>query len=166
MRRYRAVTVLAGLLAAVSCSSATFQTAEDFRTQNQDRLAHLRVGMQRDEVISIMGTDSMHPLGTESSGAIRTAEDTMGVQQVQIPIGARGPKLYNPMRTATYAQADRTWEVLFYYSRLAEDDGVITDDELTPVVLEDGYLAGVGWTYWNQTARAAGIDLELVGADQ
>jgi hypothetical protein len=148
------------LLVPTGCSSAT-QTAEGFRTANREGVERLTIGMPRDEVISIMGTSSLRPLGTESSGAVRTAADTMGVQQVQIPLGARGPQLYNPMRSATYLQDDQTWEVLFYYTQLVEDDNAVTDDELTPVVLLDDYLAGVGWQYWRQAARDAGIDLEL-----
>ena len=150
---------LLALVAAEACSSATLQTAEGFRSRNRENVERLTVGMPRDEVIAIMGTNSMRPLGTEGSGAVRTAADTMGVQQVQIPLGARGPTLYNPMRTATYEQADQTWEVLFYYTRLVEDDGQISDDELTPVVFLDGYLTGFGWQYWNEAARSAGLEI-------
>ena len=166
MRSRSPVLLPAGLLvlpafvvSALACSSATLQSAEGFRASNRENVERLTVGMPREDVISLMGTSTMRPLGTEGSGAVRTEADTMGVQQVQIPIGARGPTLYNPMRTATYDAGDDTWEVLLYYTRLVEDDGVITDEELTPVVLLNGYLAGVGWQYWNDAARSAGIDL-------
>ena len=42
-----------------------------------------------------------------------------------------------------------------------EDDGVVSDDELEPVVLKDGFLAGVGWAYWRDVAAQEGIRLEL-----
>ena len=87
----------------------------------------------------------------------------MGVTQVQFPLGARGPALYNPMRTAMFDQDDRSWEVLYYYVRLVEDDGVIADDELEPVVLLDGYLAGIGWRYWTDAARQHEIDIGPAG---
>lgn len=148
----------------LACSSATLQSADSFRSTNRENLERLVLGMSRDDVMSIMGTRSLRPLGTEGSGPVRTAADTMGVQQVQIPIGGRGPTLYNPMRTATYIQEEQVWEVLFYYTRLVEDDGVVTEDELTPVVLLDDYLAGIGWEYWKRTAREAGIDLEAGGS--
>lgn len=160
LARMAGAGVLVAWLATGACSSATLQTAEGFRAMNRENMSRLGIGMPREEVISIMGTHSMRPLGTESSGAVRTAEDTLGVTQVQIPIGAQGPSLFNPMRTGMYGQAEQTWEVLFYYTRLADDDGVVTDDELTPVVLRDGYLAGIGWPYWIETARTAGIYLE------
>jgi multiple sugar transport system substrate-binding protein/raffinose/stachyose/melibiose transport system substrate-binding protein len=69
------------------------------------------------------------------------------------------PSLYNPMRTGTYEVGEHTWEVLFYYARLVEDDGVVSDDELEPVVLKDGFLAGVGWAYWRDVAAQEGIRL-------
>ena len=85
----------------------------------------------------------------------------MGVAQVQILTGSNAPSLYNPMRTGTYEVGGHTWEVLFYYARLVEDDGVVSDDELEPVVLRDGFLAGVGWVYWRAIAAEEGIRLEL-----
>ena len=78
----------------------------------------------------------------------------MAVTQVQIPLGSNAPSLYNPMRSGTWQTEDGTLEVLFYYVRLVRDDGVVTDDELEPVVLRDGYLVGVGWavTAWGSSA--------------
>jgi len=146
------------VLAGGGCAAATLQSAEGFRAANRTNLERLTVGMPRDEVVSIMGTGSIRPLGTEGSSGARTERDTLGVTQVQIPLGARGPTLYNPMRTATFEQDGQVWEVLYYYVRLVKDDGVITDDELEPVVLLDGYLAGIGWQYWTAAAREHGLD--------
>lgn len=104
-------------------------------------------------------------MGTETSGQARTERDTMGVTQVQILTGSSAPALYNPMRTGTYETSGNTWEVLFYYVRLVEDDGVVSDDELEPVVLRDGFLAGVGWKYWKEIAGQEGINLDFVAPD-
>ncbi|MCL7972234.1 MAG: hypothetical protein M8866_09150 [marine benthic group bacterium] len=116
--------------------------------------------MSRDDVISIMGTRTLaSPLGTEAGGPGRTETDTLGVTQVQIPLGSAAPSLYNPMRSGTWETEAGTWEVLFYYARLVADDGVVSEDELEPVVLLDGYLVGVGWDYWKQAARDAGLSI-------
>jgi hypothetical protein len=37
--------------------------------------------------------------------------------------------------------------VLFYYTDLVTRDDKITDDELTPVVLRDGKVVGVGYPF-------------------
>lgn len=153
--------LLPSLLACLAaCSSATLQSASGFRDENRANVERLTTGMSRAEVIGIMGTRSLaKPLGTEASGGARTARDTLAVTQVQIPLGAGAPALYNPMRSGTWETEDGTWEVLFYYVRLVDDDGVVTDDELEPVVLKDGYLAGVGWAYWTEAARDSGLSI-------
>jgi hypothetical protein len=144
-----------------ACSTATLQSAGGFREENQTNLARLTPGMSRDQVVSIMGTQSLpRPLGTEGSGQARTERDSMGVTQVQILTGSNAPSLYNPMRTGIYEVGEHTWEVLFYYARLVKDDGVASDDELEPVVLKDGFLAGLGWVYWRDVAAREGIILE------
>ncbi len=145
-----------------ACSSATMQSAGGFRDANRSNVERLTPGMPRDQVVSTMGTQSLsRPLGTEGSGQARTERDSMGVTQIQFPTGSSAPALYNPMRTGTYEAGEHTWEVLFYYVRLAEDDGVVSDDELEPVVLRDGFLAGVGWSYWTEIARQEGIRFDL-----
>ena len=155
-----AVAVVAGIPWA--CSSATLHSAGGFREENQANIARLTPGMSRDQVVSIMGSRSLpSPLGTEGSGQARTERDSMGVAQVQILTGSNAPSLYNPMRTGTYEVGEHTWEVLFYYARLVEDDGVVSDDELEPVVLKDGFLVGRGWVYWRNVAAQEGISLEL-----
>jgi len=52
----------------------------------------------------------------------------------------------NPMREERLLGTDgQEYEVLFYYTDLRERDDKITDDELTPVVLREGKLAGIGY---------------------
>ena len=42
--------------------------------------------------------------------------------------------------------------MLFYYTDLRERDDKITDDELTPVVLREGKVAGVGYEFLGDRA--------------
>lgn len=164
VRRGLTACVAVGVMAWLpwACSSATLQSAGGFREENQTNISRLTPGMPRDQVVAIMGSQSLpRPLGTEGSGQARTERDSMGVAQVQILTGSNAPSLYNPMRTGIYEVGEHTWEVLFYYARLVEDDGVVSDDELEPVVLKDGFLAGLGWVYWRDVATQEGIILEL-----
>jgi hypothetical protein len=136
--------LLAGAVSA--CASAI-----NFRERNRENLDKLRVGMTRDEVIDLMGIGEEHQLvGSETQGPIGTGRDTMGVMSVRIPTGNNAPVLYNPQRSEIYQGADgSTWEVLFYYTHVVRDDGLVTDDELTPLVLRDETLTGWGWTHWS-----------------
>ena len=104
-----------------------------------------------------MGTASVSTAGTESTGPVGVAEDTLGVNRVQIPVGGPRPVLQNPHRNETYQTEDSYWEVLFYYTDVVADDGLVTDDELTPVVLRDGMLVGIGWDFWAEQASLHGI---------
>ena len=57
----------------------------------------------------------------------------------------------NPYRTEVLTGKDgKTYEVLYYYTDLNARDDKITDDELTPVVLQDGKLVGWGYPFLNQ----------------
>ncbi|MEJ2483911.1 MAG: DUF3192 domain-containing protein, partial [Gemmatimonadota bacterium] len=85
-------------------------------------------------------------------GPVSISEDTLGVNRAQIPIGGTRPVLQNPHRSEVYEAGGFDWEVLFYYTRVSADDGRVTDDELTPVVLRDGTLVGVGWAFWSEQA--------------
>lgn len=138
------ILLLVGALSA--CASAI-----NFRERNRENLDKLRVGMTRDEVIDLMGIGEEHQLiGSETQGPIGTGRDTMGVMSVRIPTGNNAPVLYNPQRSEIYQGADgSTWEVLFYYTHVVRDDGMVTDDELTPLVLRDDTLTGWGWTHWS-----------------
>jgi uncharacterized protein DUF3192 len=54
----------------------------------------------------------------------------------------------NPMREERLVGVDGVeYEVLFYYTDLRERDDKITDDELTPVVLREGKVAGIGYRF-------------------
>jgi hypothetical protein len=160
--RLQVAIAVAPAVAILACSSATMQSAGGFREENRANIERLTPGMTRGMVVSIMGTQSVpRPLGTEGSGQARTERDTMGVTHVQILTGSNAPALYNPMRTGSYQAGDHTWEVLFYYVRLVEDDGVVSEDEMEPIVIKDGFLVGVGWVYWRETAAQEGIRLDL-----
>ncbi|MGW8283728.1 MAG: DUF3192 domain-containing protein, partial [Gemmatimonadota bacterium] len=122
------VVLVAGTIAA--CASAG-----GFREDNSRNLNRLRPGMTRDQVFDIMGTKTVSVSGTETSGPVGIGEDSLGVSQVQIPLGGPKPVLQNPHRSELYRAGGSDWEVLFYYTSVVRNDGLVTDDELTPVVL-------------------------------
>ena len=141
---------------------AACASAASFREQNRRHLDELRVGMERSEVLDLMGVGEQKQLvGSERQGPIGTDRDSMGVMAVQIPIGGDSPILYNPHRSELYEGDGSTWEVLYYYTHIARDDGRVTEDELTPLVLRDGTLTGWGWTHWAAQNRRHDLGAEL-----
>ena len=149
--------VLLALLWLAGCA-----TAGNFRESNRRNLDRLVRGMDRQAVLGVMGIGEQRQFaGSETDGPFRIAPDTMGVMSVRIPIGGKRPVLYNPHRGELYNADDSSWEVFFYYTRVAHNDGMVTEDELTPIVLRDDVLIGWGWSFWAQQVRASAIPAEL-----
>ena len=156
--KFRIMGLAVAVAALAACASAG-----GFRDENIRNLDRLRTGMTRDQVFDIMGTKTVSVSGTEAAGPVGIGEDTLGVSQVQIPIGGPKPVLQNPHRNELYRADGANWEVLYYYTSVVSDDGMVTDDELTPVVLRDDTLSGWGWDYLAEQASLFDIPVEIPG---
>jgi hypothetical protein len=100
-------------------AGCAFETSQ-IRLQNRQRVADLGIGMTREEVLNHMGTETF----------------------------SSNPEINNPWKTSTVDDySDDFNEILFYYTDTKHDDNAITDDELTPIVLENNILVGWGWTF-------------------
>ena len=118
----RVLTLVVAGLAASGCS----QGFEQVQSENRAKLFRLEVGQTRQQVLEEMGTEPQ----TFNKGAFRSD----GV----VP---------NPYDSETHMVGSTEVEVLYYATNVQNTDGVITNDELTPLVLVDGILAGWGWSY-------------------
>ena len=119
-----ATVILLGIL-AFGCGASLHELV---RTENRMLLSKLMVGMTKDEIIELMG-----------QGTYRDR-------------GHRPEIVTDPYRVESYPVDQSSFEIIFYYTDIKNPDGAITDDELTPLVLKDGKLAGWGWSYWESTA--------------
>ena len=69
------------------------------------------------------------------------------------PTGEAGPPdftpivIANPQRTEHIKACGKIWEVEYYFTRVQKPDGIISDDELTPLVFRDGQFVGRGWPF-------------------
>lgn len=109
-------------------------TSEYVRGLNRGQLNQLTLGMTKSEVLSVMGTKTI----TTDTGDVIT----------------------NPYRSEVLrGKEDKVFEVLFYYTDIKSADGAITDDELTPIVLEAGKVVGWGWMFLQDTAQKFEIRL-------
>jgi len=58
-----------------------------------------------------------------------------------------------PYRTETLQGKDKVFMVYLYYTDIKAADGGITDDELTPLVFDEGKLIGWGWSFLNANVQ-------------
>lgn len=92
---------------------------------------HVYIGMTYDEVMQVMGKQLI-------IGYHRT-----GVQQKEIqPI-----TLKNPYRVELLKGNYREYEVVYYLTKVQNPDGIIAEDELTPMVFKQKKLIGKGFDF-------------------
>ncbi len=102
---------------------------EGVRSENRTNLLKLQIGMTKTQVLEIMGAKEDALWGGD------------GYTQ----------RISNPYRAETLEGKDGTLEVLYYYTDLQKQDGAITDDELTPLVLKNNKLIGWGRSALNES---------------
>ena len=61
--------------------------------------------------------------------------------------------LKNPVRVEYMESAGKKYEVEYYFTQVKQADGNITDDELTPLVFDNGTLAGKDWAFLNNLKK-------------
>jgi hypothetical protein len=124
------------LVAAAGCSTLFMDPLEQFRADNKQNLAKVAVGMTRMEVEGVMGN-------ARAGGGL--PEVAFGrVQYLAVR---------NPMRIENVMASDGSeLVVLFYYTDVRTRDDKVTDDELTPVALRDGKVAGIGYGFLGRRA--------------
>ena len=103
--------------APVRPSPDTLVPYEDFLAQNNARIGHLKMGMTRDQVVTLMKSNT-----TE----------------------VRDGPLSNPYRTESFQRDADIYEVLYYLTRKHPPFTPIRDWQATPVVLKNGTVVGWG----------------------
>ena len=106
-----------GILLLVISLLGCAASGEQIRTKNRENLLRLSMGMKKFDVLQIMGTE--------------TVESINNPYRVETPKGKDGD----------------LYEVLFYHTEIKNKDGIITDDELIPIVFKDNKLIGWGWAF-------------------
>lgn len=123
----RAAVVITGCLFLMGCT-ALFYTPQDLMSNNRTHLSSLHVGMTKDEATTIMGTE-----GKSNCLALGPLFTCMSSELIN-----------NPYRTTGFKMDDKAYDVLYYWTDVKKRDDAITDDELTPLIFENGKLIGWG----------------------
>ena len=122
MKKFLIVLMCLGL---VGCA----RTVSQLTAPTRENLIRISIGMPKQEVINIMGTKT------------KTAYYHGGLDNwAYITIN-------NPYRSEILQGKDKTLEVIYYVTDVKSYDGAITDDELTPLVFDNGILIGWGWSF-------------------
>ena len=100
-------------------------TIQQATAPNRENLLKLSIGMSKAEVLATMGTKS---IAKRDINLITTT-------------------INNPYRSEILQGKDATLEVIYYVTDVKKDDYAITDDELTPLVFDNGKLIGWGWSF-------------------
>jgi len=127
-RKYSVLSTVL-MLAALSggCYSSKYGTCDLARTQNRKRISQLSQGMEKQQVLDIMGeqtiTCTMIKKSLFSPEVVKTFDD--------------------PVKSDTLQIENRSLEVIYYYTD-ERGDRELTDEELTPLVFENDVLIGWG----------------------
>jgi len=104
--------------------------SNDITSRNRQNLGKLAIGMTKEQVLNIMGTQTL------------TTVD-------------HNVRVTSPYRVETIKDNDgKTMEVLFFYTDEKKDETKVSDDELTPVILNAGKVEGWGRIYLADVAPA------------
>ena len=92
------------------------------------RIGSVRPGMTSREVAAMMGETTI--IGYERQDAVSNAYHPVTVA--------------NPYHKELLRAADKTYDVFYYFTHIQKADGIISSDELTPLVFENDILIGKG----------------------
>lgn len=140
-----------GLLVLAACSASSVAPYTSYPTPDKNldlaalHVAHLKtltVGQSREEVLERMKADPVE-------GCVQWGWSTWA--QIQRALGwlpcEKHEVIQSPYRTQTLEQGGLSYEVLFYYTGGVDPEGMISNKQLTPLIIENGKLSGWGWEH-------------------
>ena len=131
----KAVFLTMILLLCVGCSS----NVDKVRTINRQNLLKLSVDMEKAQVLEIMGNARAGGQNGE-------------------------PTINSPYKSEILQGENRTFEVVYYYTDIKNTlyNTVVTvnNEELTPLVFDQGRLIGWGWQFMNENMKKYGVNLD------
>ncbi len=132
----RSLILIAAALGLGACASG-FETVQ---SENRAKLYLLERGQTREQVLEEMGTEP---------------------QEYNKGVFGQSGVVPNPYDQEVHQVGSDKIEIFYYATNIKNTDGLISNDELTPLVLVDDILVGWGWTYLDVFVDEN--DLTLIG---
>lgn len=92
-------------------------------------LQNVQPGMSPQEVLAVLGQEV-------TIGYIQSDQTTNAFLPITLP---------QPYRTEVLTLDGTTYEIFYYFTRVRKADGVISEEELTPLIFAQGRLTAKGW---------------------
>ena len=123
------------MMGVVGCTIVTTPSRPQLSTMSlQSPLTYVdsvRLGMTTDEVKAVMGLELL--TGYKISD---TQKESITIPQ--------------PYRSEEFQSDHKTYQVLYYFTTIKQADDVVTDDELTPLIFQNGKLVAKTWETLHQ----------------
>ena len=130
MKYFLVVIATAVLAGCVSVEIDPSLTREDMTTRPVSSIDEVKAGMAVQEMERIMGESLI--IGYKKS------ETTQGAfEPVTIP---------SPHKSEQLTVNGDSYRIDYYYTGVYKPDGIISEEELTPVVIKDGVVQAKGWS--------------------
>ena len=126
------------LMVLAGCATVSLQ---DVTAVNRQNLLRLSIGMSKNEVLNVMGTET------------KTAKVALHQYGNWAETPVENMKINNPYRSEILQSKDKTFEVLYYVTDVRKSDINTSEDELTPLVFDNGKLIGWGWSFLNDNVQ-------------
>ena len=120
-------------LGLVGCASVG--NLDKLRVENRQNILRIQIGMTKSEVLNIMGN--------------KFATDVY----LRNLSGSNQFTVNNPYRSEILQGKDKVFEIIYYYTDVKKTQQYfgaifsVQDDELTPLVFDNGKLIGWGWSF-------------------
>jgi hypothetical protein len=142
--------ILIGVLALPGCATLSRENTETFRKANQEHLKKLQPGMTKDVVFATMGTNAVSRC-VHAAGGICLEFEMIDNPHRRSDLKVDG----NRYEVLYYYTDDEQRDLRYYYQELKRHDSDLRDDQLTPVLLENGKLVGWGQNIVDAKLKAA-----------
>lgn len=122
------------LSGCVSMETISEDASSPSASKGLTHIGGARVGMTSREVAAVMGEKTT--TGYERPDSASATYHAITVN--------------NPYHKEFLKSGDKTYDVFYYFSHIQRADGIISSDELTPLVFEKDVLIGKGWDFFNK----------------
>ena len=130
------------LLLCLGLSGCATVTLQDITSVNRQNLLRLSIGMTKNEALNIMGTETK---------AAKVALYQFG-NWAETPV--ENVQINNPYRSEILKDKNgKNFEVIYYMTDIRKTDTNTIEDELTPLVFDNGKLIGWGWGFLNENIQ-------------